>query len=66
MAEAARECDLPPWRDTPDPAVTCPEGCAETNWPALADAAGEPLDPEGWAAWMAERLAHPDPGEGDT
>ena len=57
VAEVARECDLPPWTDSPDPPVTCPEGFEAVNWPALAEAAGEPLDPEAWAAWARERFA---------
>ena len=57
VAEVARECSLPPWTDNPDPPVTCPEGFEAVNWPALAEAAGEPLDPEAWAAWARERFA---------
>jgi hypothetical protein len=38
---------LPPWADL-------------TDWPALARAAGEEVDPEGWRRWAAERF--PDPG----
>jgi hypothetical protein len=37
----------PPWEDL-------------TDWPALARAAGEEVDPEGWRRWAAERF--PDPG----
>jgi hypothetical protein len=39
----------PPWEDV-------------TDWPALARAAGEEMDPEGWRRWAAERFPDPDPG----
>ena len=37
----------PPWEDL-------------TDWPALAELAGEEVDLEGWRRWAAERF--PDPG----
>ena len=62
VGEVARAVRLPPWSTEDDPTVIAPDLFMEVNWPALAEMAGEPLDPEAWAAWMAERFAAP--GEG--
>ena len=57
VGQVARDCGLRPWTVEESPDVATLEHFAQVNWPALADAAGEPLDLEAWQAWMVERFA---------
>jgi hypothetical protein len=56
-AEVALDCRLPPWADEDDPEIVEPDCFEAVDWPRLAEAAGEPLDRDTWAAWARERFA---------